>query len=224
MSVGCGTNAGSSPDQYDHERVLTFDVQDTRAVLSAVANSFTETPEALQKSALVELGAGGGELVIVDRSKRAGITTFFQDFLGARRKHSETEMTSNLSKAMLKVVRIHCNDLPLDITSRVKERLVDIAERRPDFEAGRFFEAFFGAYGSDAVRATYEELLDRVQLRGESFPYDHSSLPRSGPRRYTTNEGVRLIVPEGATDTVTIEESGVGTTVVSIRTRSLTEQ
>jgi hypothetical protein len=192
-------------------------------VLKAVANSFTETPEALQKSALVELNGQGGDLVVIDRSKRSGITGVFQEFLGVRRKHSDAEMTANLEKAVLSVVKAHRDELPLEITSRVKDRLLDTAERKPEFDAGAFFQSFFGPYGSEGVRASFEDQLDKAELRGESFSYDRSALPRSGQRTYRTNEGVKVTVPEGAADTISFREAADGTTEVTIRTRRVYE-
>ena len=47
--------------KYDHEEAVTYDItDDAKAVLKAIANSFTKSADALQKSALIEIVDGGG--------------------------------------------------------------------------------------------------------------------------------------------------------------------
>lgn len=221
-------SAGSRPlyslIKYDHERVLSYDLQETKAILRAVVNNFTESKDALQKSALIELKGHGGDLVVIDRTKRTGITTFFQDFLGVERQHTEADMTTELTKALVTTVKKHVNDLPLAITSRVKPRLVEIATRRGAFEADQFFGDFFGADGTDAIKATFESELASRAISGESFDYDKLSLPVAGPTTFVTSEGVRLVIPERAQSTVRVEPTADGAAVITIRTQKLLEQ
>src|SRR5262249_29798063 len=82
--------------KYDHERVLTYRIQSRRALLRDVQNSFTQSPNALHKSALIELGRTGGELVIIDRTVRKDITDFFRGFLNVRRKYENMQMTAEI--------------------------------------------------------------------------------------------------------------------------------
>jgi hypothetical protein len=66
--------------KYDYgDRVLGVVEQDAVAILTAVAKPLTENKKSLQKSALIELGEAGGELVVIDHSKRSGITAFLKN-------------------------------------------------------------------------------------------------------------------------------------------------
>lgn len=210
--------------KYDHERVIAFDHVNTGAALRAVVTGLTESTKALQKSALVELDADGGRLVVVDRSKRTGITDFFRDFLDVRRLHSEAELTSAVVRTLVKTVQEHADELPTEITSQAKQRLVRIAEGRQDFDAEQFFGDYFGVHGTEAVRSTFDRTLDRQGFDGEGFTFDQAALPTTGPRRYRTREGVNIVVPEGAQDTVSIDPQPDGSTLVSIRTGHVTER
>ena len=210
--------------KYDHERMVAFDVIDAGAALRDVVNGLTESRKAMQKSALIELGDDGGDLVVVDRSKPTGITDFFRDFLQAERLHGEGEMTTTLAKALVRTVREHADALPVAITAHVRPRLVEIARQRPDFEPDVFFTDFFGAHGSEAVRSGFDANLARLGLDGESFTFDPAALPAVGQRRFRTREGVSIVVPEQASDTVAFEPQEDGSTVVRIRTGHVTER
>lgn len=210
--------------KYDHERVIAFDVIDANAALRAVVTGLTESPKALQKSALIELSDGGGHLVVLDRSKRTGITDFFRDFLGVRRSHGEDELTTAVVRTLIKTVRDHADALPTEITAHVKERLVRIAEQRPAFDADQFFGDYFGAHGSEAVRASFDRNFAGHGFDGESFTFDLASLPDDGPRKYRTKEGVNIVVPPAARSTFEIKPQPDGSAVIEIRTGNVTER
>lgn len=211
--------------KYDHEKVVSFRVRNAQAILRDVVNSFTESPKALQKSALIELTEASGELAVVDRNLRSGISTFFEDFLGVERSHSETDLTEDIVKAVRKTVLAHKEELPTEITSRVLERVRSIATKRKVFDAEEFFADFFGADGSDAVRETFDGLLDKMQLTGEAFTYDQAALPENGPRKYKTAEGIVVSVPEVARGTLTIGEIDKdGFRTLTIKTQQVVEQ
>lgn len=224
IALSAGTRSLYSLIKYDHERVLSYDLQETKAILRAVVNNFTESKDALQKSALIELKGHGGELVVIDRTKRTGITTFFQDFLGVERQYTEADMTTELTKALVTTVKKHVNDLPLAITSRVRPRLIEIATRRGAFEVDQFFGDFFGADGTETIKATFESELASRAISGESFDYDKPSLPATGPKTFVTSEGVRLVIPERAQSTVKVDPTPDGAAVITIRTQRLVEQ
>lgn len=224
MTLSAGERQFHSLIKYDHEKVVAFDVQNATAVLHDVVNSFTESPNALQKSALIELTAGGGDLAIIDRNRRVGISAFFERFLGVRRQHTEAELTKGVLDATLKTVQQHQLELPPEITSRVKPKLAEIAERRGAFDADRFFGDFFGAHGTPEIRKSFDGELQRRNVVGEAFEYDRASLPTGGPKRFVTNEGIRLVVPEAAAATIRQDTGADGWTTVTIRTRRVTEQ
>lgn len=224
MALATGDRRFHSLIKYDHEKVVAFDVRDATGVLHDVVNGFTESPEALQKSALVELTPKGGDLAIIDRNRRVGISEFFERFLGVCRRQTEAELTKGILDATLRTVQQHQLDLPPEITSRVKPKISEIADRRGAFEADRFFSDFFGAHGTADVRASFDGELRRRNAIGEAFEFDRASLPTGGPKRFVTNEGIRLVVPEAAAGTMTQKNGGDGWTTVTIRTRRVTEQ
>jgi len=224
MMLTSGARKFFSLIKYDHERVISFTVTDAQAILQDVVNSFTESPKSLQKSALIELSDTTGELAVIDRNMRSGISTFFEDFLGVQRTRLESDLTAEVVKAVLKTVQLHQAELPNEITTRVSPRVRTIATKRKIFDVDEFFSDFFGAEGSDAIRRTFEEQLEKRQLSGETFNYDEKSLPEDAPRRFKTAEGITLMVPELAKGTFKIEQTKDGFQTITIKTPRVVEQ
>lgn len=210
--------------KYDHEKVIAFVLKDAAAVLRDVVNSFTESPTALQKSALIELTADGGELAVVDRIKRVGISDFFGTFLGVKRRHSETEMTKETLAAVVKVVNEHRHELPHEITGSVRPKIAQIVAQRKSFDADQFFADFFGVHGTQKIRDAFDGEMMRRNVMGEAFVFDEAALPNKGSRTFLTDEGIKLIVPDKARDTVKHNTGPDGWTTVTIRTKSVAEQ
>ncbi len=59
MTLVTGQRKLLSVLKYDHEEAVTYDItHDAKAILKAIANSFTKSADALQKSALIEIVDG----------------------------------------------------------------------------------------------------------------------------------------------------------------------
>ncbi|MCJ2119997.1 nucleoid-associated protein [Methylobacterium sp. J-001] len=208
--------------KFDHGgQVIDIVEEDADATLAEVLNPLTENKKALQKSALIELDADGGRLVVIDHSKRSGITDFFQEFLGAQRAKEAPELTDAVVRGVLATVRAHATELPPQVCAQWRERLTDIALRRQEFDADQVFSDLFGAGGTEAVRSTWDAQLAANDVEGEGFSFDHGSLPSTGPRKYRTAENIEITVPPGAKDTFVWDEQDDGSVIVTIRTSSL---
>ena len=211
--------------KYDHgERVIDVIERGVGAALEEVLNPLTENKKALQKSALIELEADSGKLVVIDHSKRSGITDFFRDFLGVQRALGEAEMTKAVEKSVRKTVLAHAVELPPEIASQWKQRLVDIAIQRREFDPNQYFSDLFGAHETKAMRDTWQAQLAANGIEGEVFSFDPESLPDIGLKRYKTAENINIIVPAGAHDRFGWDKLDDGSIVITIRTSSLTER
>ncbi|WP_181017359.1 nucleoid-associated protein [Methylobacterium sp. V23] len=207
--------------KYDYgDRVLGIVERDAVAVLTAVAKPLTENKKALQKSALIELNEAGGELVVIDHSKRSGITDFFRDFLQVARTHSDAEMTTLLTKSLLRTVQAHLEELPEDIATGWRQKLDSIALRRLEFEQDQLFGDMFGEHGSAQIKDTFDENLAAAGLDGQSFRFNREALASAGPQKFRTSEGIEITVPEAAAGTFEKVKDG-DDYVITIRTRSV---
>ncbi len=211
--------------KYDYgERVIDIIERGVGADLEEVMNPLTENKKALQKSALIELDDEGGKLVVIDHSKRSGITDFFRDFLGVKRALGEDEMTKAVEKCVRKTVLIHSADLPPEITSQWKQRLSVIAVRRRDFDADQCFGDLFGAHETQAMRDTWVSQLAANGIEGEAFGFDSASLLNTGPKRYRTAENIDIVVPAGARDRFNWHEQDDGSILITIHASALAER
>jgi 37-kD nucleoid-associated bacterial protein len=224
MRLGVGDRTLFLLIKYDHERVLTYRVQSRRALLRDVQNSFTESPSALHKSALIELVRTGGELVIIDRTVRKDITDFFRGFLNVQRKYENKQMTVEIGKAVYETIKAHQDTLPQNLVQNWRPNLSELARRAPEFETDQFLDRFFGAHASEEVSATFRQEMKKRDLEGEVFDLDPAAVQSIGPARYRTVEGVGLQVSPEARDYVKITKGEDGFTMITIRSRSLIEQ
>jgi len=224
MTLVTGQRKMLSVLKYDHEEAVTYDItDDAKAILKAIANSFTKSADALQKSALIEIVDGGGDdnIVVVDKTVRHEITDFFRGFLACKRLFDDKQMTQAVEALVVDVVKKHQNDLPNDITQNVRDRYYDTVQKREKFDAAEFFAEFFGAHGSAAVRASFDKGLAKKGMEGEVFKFDKGAVKKQRPQKYKTAEGVKIDVPEQASDTVKTSTTAAGT-VVTITTSRLT--
>ncbi|MBD0417134.1 nucleoid-associated protein [Oryzicola mucosus] len=222
MTLVTGQRKLLSVLKYDHEEAVTYDItEDAKAILKAIANSFTKSADALQKSALIEIVDGDDNIVVVDKTVRHEITDFFRGFLACKRLFDDKQMTQAVEALVVEVVKNHQNDLPNDITQNVRDRYYDTVQKRDKFDAAEFFAEFFGAHGSAAVRASFDKGLAKKGIEGEVFKFDKGAVKKLRPQKYKTAEGVKIDVPEQASDTVKTATTAAGT-VITITTSRLT--
>jgi hypothetical protein len=207
--------------KYDHELAITYDINDDYvAFLKSIANSFTKSPDALQKSALIELGENDDNIVVVDKFSRKQITDFFRGFLVCKRRYTNYDLTKTIEDVVVEVVKRHKDELPAEITQNSRYRYHQSVLKRDVFESDEFFAEFFGAHGNEKVRKTFNSILKTRDLDGEVFEFDKTAVKSTKPQKYKTAEGVKIEIPEQATDTFHAQNTPEGTTI-TIKTSKL---
>lgn len=222
--IGLSTGARKlySLIKYDSEKVVSFKAKDSKAILEAVVDNFTESPRALQKSALIDLDSQGAEVVVIDKMTRSNISDFYKEFLGVERTNNIMDMTLDLVLAVRRTVKGHAGELPQEIVARVSPKIVEIAKKRLEFDMDQFFDDFFGVKGTEEIKETFRKELLSASLAGEVFTYDPESLPVASSMRYATDEGIRITIPASAVGSYEITP-GDDETVIIIRTKVLKE-
>lgn len=212
--------------KYDREQVIAYNlINDTRAVLEEIINSFTNSKSALQKCALIELDNEGGNLVVIDRTVNYDITDFFRGFLNVRRLKPENEMTESVHKAALKTTTKHRNDLPKEITGKIRSITFQAIQDLETFNEDEFFDKVFGSHGNPKIRHTYNTFLKQEGIQGDTFRFIKNAIKPPKERKYRTSEGVKITVGQEAEDTITIEQGrGNEPTIITIKTDKLTEE
>ena len=208
--------------KYDREQVLAFSVKDSRAILEEIINSFTKSKDALQKSALIELTEEGGELVVIDRTVSYDITDFFKGFLNIRKIYSDADMTKIVHDCAVETVIKYFHELPGEITENTRSVAFESIQTMPYFDQEDYFKAVFGAYGTPKIKRTFDTLLKRKNIEGDTFRFVKDAIKPPKTSKFRTKEGVQIRYDEIAKETVKIERGK--TTTITIKTEQLFEE
>ncbi|MFP4681254.1 MAG: nucleoid-associated protein [Chitinispirillaceae bacterium] len=190
--------------KYEHDQVLKYRNDGKNVVLENVYDTFTRSPDAMQKAALVDMSEESPVVMVVDRHVRDGISGFFQGFLNVRRKKSQKELTDSLWSVVKNTSKEHLEELPPDFAHEVKQRTGDFLQNRENFDDDQFFDEVFGPYANDQVRNTYKSCLQKADMENEQFCLDReaASVPRK--RKIKTAEGVTIYFNEKSASSVQI--------------------
>ncbi len=190
--------------KYEHDQVLRYKNDGAQVVLENVTDTFTQSPDAMQKAALIDMSTENPEVMVLDRNVRAGISGFFQGFLNVRRAKSEREMTETLLDVVKNTSNKHLDELPPEFTREVQNRAEELLQNGDRFDNEQFFTKVFGPDVDDSVRNTYKHYIEKEDLENEQFYLDKeaASVPRK--RKVKTAEGVTIYFGEKAASTVQI--------------------
>lgn len=215
--------------KYDHEKVLSYTVRATdhgnQALIAALTETFVQSPQALQKSAILQLTTTGGELSVKDRSAPTKISQYFRQFLGAKRRFTTTDLTEKLCTIARDVGKKNNDVIPPGILRTLNQRVYDAVQTLTGFDPENnepFLAAVFGPLPEDSkVRKEFEKALRRERIDSESFDFDRTAIRRPAKKHIVTNEGIEVIwdrqyddcvrqtdLPNGHTQ-ITIETGGV---------------
>jgi hypothetical protein len=210
--------------KYDNQRVLQYHIGESRKVsLDELTNTITQNRSALQKSALIHLGAEGAELLLRDRQATGGeIAAYFRNFLDVYRKQGQDEISRALRGAVSETVHRHAADLPDDMIRETSDRFVEVAGRGPR-DQEEFYRQFFGET-DPSVRDTF---MEQAQRRGidqdNALALDQDAAARPRKKRYTTVGGITILAPADTCDFFEIVDTAPGEVRITIRTNRLWE-
>lgn len=240
MSVGvfmvfvlkCGLgNRLFSLVKFDHQSVIHYQLQSVAqnagVVLDEVTNTFVKARDAMQKSALVRLNGTGGEICVVDRGARDGITGYFQSFLGAQRRFAPSELTKRLYDIVVKVAEEHRDDLPPHVVRNIRKSAYDALQIQAGFDPevpDAFLAAVYGPLDQTSpVRDTFLKRLRSAKISGESFEFDRRAVTRPSKWRKRTVEGVEIIYDKDREDDLISTREMDGQSYVLVRYSRIAE-
>jgi hypothetical protein len=190
--------------KYEHDQVLRYHNDGAQVVLENVTDTFTRSPDAMQKAAVVDMSEENPVVMVLDRNVRAGISGFFQGFLNVRRKKSEKELTETLLSVVKNTSNKHLDELPPEFTKDVHERTGEFLREKESFDNEEFFDQVFGPYANDSIRNTYRNCLKKEDIENDQFYLDKEAGSAPRKRKIRTAEGVTIYIDERASSTVQI--------------------
>lgn len=205
--------------KYDHEAVLSYTIEEDeedrrRAVIAALEDTFVQSPEALQKAAIIRLNQVGGELSVRDRVQPSKISLYFQTFLGAKRRFEPNMLTSKLSEVAKHTARKHQAELGPAVMGGLNRRVYDAIQAQPGFDPANkepFLAAIFGPLGAESpVRKTFDRELKNNRMQDEVFDFDKAAVTQPRKKHMVTEEGIEIIYDRQYDDRVTREQMAGG--------------
>lgn len=231
MRLSCNGQALHAMMKYDHEDVLTYATEavdgKSRAKVSRVLNTFVEKGESIQKSCIIRLTDGGGELCVRDRSNRKGISDYFRSFLAVSRRHTQAGLTQKVVAATRAALSKVADELPSAVKANVSQRIYDAVQGTDGFDPDNtlpFLAAIVGAIPeSSKLPKIFAKELARERIDQEVFDFDKEAVKRPPRRRIVTAENIRISY--NAADQALIREyTHEGRTIIEINSAQVTER
>lgn len=222
MKVKINNNTKYILIKYDHEDVIYYRLENKKAILSEISNTFSKSKDALQKSAIIDLSKEEITAIIVDKSERENITKFFKNFLGVKRILNDTALTVKVKECYKETVKEFKDLLPKEYTRQSDLHFYNTIQNNQKFTPDLFLSTIFGEYYNVDIEKSFQKKLRSKDIHGEEFNYDINH-PKPKLKKYSTAEGVQINYPNDAEDTVVIKDLK-DKTVITITTQKLTEE
>lgn len=212
--------------KYEHDEVLRYSNNGSKVMLESVTDTFTRSPDAMQKAALVDMSEENPVVMVLDRNVRAGISGFFQGFLNVRRRKSGKEMTETIWDVVKATSNKHVDELPREFTKEVQQRADEFIKSKDCFDGEAFYDQVFGPYANDSIRNTYKSCLQKEDLDNEQFYLDkEAAVSTPKKRKIKTAEGVTIYFDSSAASTVQLSYGQNGEKdVIIIETAHIREE
>lgn len=212
--------------KYDRQDVVEFEVETSdEVILRMLENTIVEYPDALQKSALIQMTGDEPKIVLIDRKSTAKPAEYFLRFLGVTRSQSEEDMTTSLLTIAKKIAIEHRDQLPDDIVINIPKRCYDYITTQEAFNEEQFLTSICGPIaGNSPIRETYSALLEDKEIKDQTFVLQRDAAREPKKKRLRTAEGVRIIYDddENSASARSVKfKSENGSTIITITTSGI---
>lgn len=213
--------------KFDHRPTVDVDDSAARAQLRLLKKTIVESPDAMQKSAIIGLTAAGGELAVRDRRGPGSIPAYFLRFLGVKRRFTESELTKKLAAVVKNVAAENEENLSPAFLVNLPTRIYHTVQNLETFDSASddVVTAVFGAQVPDSpIRAAFAAQLREAGIEDEHFELDKAAIPRPTRDRLVTVEGIEINYGETMRDRVSEIPLGNGEIEIRIRTAGVSKR
>lgn len=219
FQLAAGTEEFFALLKYDDEKVLTYDVEEARdgrkrVSLEAIERTFVQNREALQKSALVKLTSGGGELRVLDRRNQQKVARYFETFLAAKRLHDDAQLTEKLVKLVRDLIRSNKDLVPTEVYKEVTRRTYNAAAAGGQLNAEdqkRFLEAVVGQTLADdhPLVKKFRSALRRERIEGAPVTLSPENVRPPSSVNYITKNQIKIRVPADLQQVIELKDDRI---------------
>lgn len=187
--------------KLDHKKIYQYHVEDNRALLQEVQDTFSEDKTAIQKVALIDVNERVvWDVLVFDRGSRAdkgNITDYFKRFLGAEARETESDLT----RKALSIVNLWAtqNKSLLDPSqgiAKYKKRGKDYLLNHDEFDTNAFVESVIqdeNVVRRQTLKESFLSYMNENGLAHQNFSIKKSAINRSLTKNIRqTAEGVKI--------------------------------
>lgn len=184
--------------KLDHKRVYEYKLKGNKALLEEVKNTFSEDKTAIQKVALIDVGENVvWDVLVFDRSKSGGITSYFGNFLSVIPRETESDLTKRMQSTARKWATankeiIDPDQNPANYKNRARDYLINTSVV--------VTEDYINSVIVDdndkrrkKLKESFNDHLIEYGLAGQSFvPKKEALTPKEQKNIRQTAEGVKI--------------------------------
>lgn len=205
--------------KYDDETVLSYDFEEDKdgkrvVSLDTIERTFVKNADALQKSALIRLKKGGGEIFVMDRQNSPKVARYFERFLDASRAYDDANLTKKIVDITRKLIKDNSADVPDDVVRNLTQRTFDAANSgasiAPDNQKS-FLDTVFGRALPDdhPILPKFRNALRKERIENSPIQLDAGLVRRPQSVRYRTQNNIQIRVPSDMERAVTVTENQI---------------
>ncbi len=213
--------------KFEDEKVLSYSFEEgkrrgrMKPSFGEIDRTFVQNRNALQKAAIIRVDKSDktqDEVWVVDRQNPQKPAAYFEQFLGAKRLRTESELTKKLIDITKDVARTYKDALPADAMATLSKRLYDATQTGGIVDGekiGQWFTSIVGPLPADSpVMTDLQMRLRREGIAGESFSLDKEAVPAPRNRRVETESGIKIVFPAGLQESVVKVSRDKGTITI----------
>ncbi|TPG82202.1 nucleoid-associated protein [Pseudomonas mandelii] len=215
LKIKSGNKHYAAIIKYDDIKVISYKTQATldgkvKPILDLILNTFVQDKKALQKSALININNGAGQLVCIDRSGKNGdITDMFKKYLDASRKFTHEVLVERLLLALTETATANKDIVPTEIFRRIKTAAKDAISTIENFNPkspSALLNALFGPlHTNEKIKSIFEKALKKQKIANETIKIPTEYFKKAARKVRETQEGVRVIYTQEHVDAGAIE-------------------
>jgi len=209
--------------KFEDEKVLSYEFKEGRSgrpipTFGEIERTFVQNRNALQKSALIQIGEKEDRLCVIDRQNNIRPAAYFERFLHVRRMWTPEQLTQNIVQAAKKVILKHKSILPVDTVRGLSQRLFDATQSGGFVDGEREGDWLMNIVGplpeSSPVLKDFQAELKQRRISGESFDLQKNAIPKPRNRRIETASSVRITFPAELPKSIVSVNEGTGEIII----------
>ncbi len=183
--------------KIDNRLVYQYKINNDRATLRKITDTFVEDTKAIQKMALISLSDTYAWEALAFERNSVSIKKYFRDFLGVVEKDDIYELTTKSLRASTSWANQNRNLLnETDVASNYKQRAINYLTSHTTFDSDEFINSvIFDENEERKTRAiaSFKEFLQLLGIYGQTYRISQKALTKGNVKHTTiTAEGLTL--------------------------------